>query len=214
MGRPRCTLITPLVSSPKSGVYPHCGVPTTNFDCAHRRRPPVSLHARTLTHTPALKLPHPYSAAPRPVMVSPTPLSSNVARNRALATVSAKRGDPGRATGESTGTAVAGRRLASRRAVRPSRAALATVAASPPPWPSAVRRFESIGRTPRFGAGAPRRGGGSWGGPAFAPRRPDELRVALRAHGLTAPPPRSELPPTSSRAGSKTSKPHKNHKKS
>ena len=80
MGRPRCTLITPLVSSPKSGVYPHCGVPTTNFDCAHRRRPPVSLHARTLTHTPALKRPHPYSAAPRPVMVSPTPLSSNVAR--------------------------------------------------------------------------------------------------------------------------------------
>ena len=113
-------------------------------------------------------------------MVSPTPLLERRPKNRALATAFGQNGRPGHGRrANQTGSAVAGRRLASRRAVRPSRAALATVAASR--GPSGARRSSRSGEPPRFGAGA--RGGGSE--PAFAPRRPDELRVALRArpHG-------------------------------
>ena len=125
-------------------------------------------------------------------MVSPTPLLERRPKNRALATAFGQNGRPGHGRrANQTGSAVAGRRLASRRAVRPSRAALATVAASR--GPSGARRSSRSGEPPRFGAGA--RGGGI--GPAFAPRRPDELRVALRArpHG-PAPAghtPRSEI---------------------
>ena len=113
-------------------------------------------------------------------MVSPTPLLERRPKNRALATAFGQNGRPGHGRrANQTGSAVAGRRLASRRAVRPSRAAWATVAASR--GPSGARRSSRSGEPPRFGAGA--RGGGSE--PAFAPRRPDELRVALRArpHG-------------------------------
>ena len=125
-------------------------------------------------------------------MVSPTPLLERRPKNRALATAFGQNGRPGHGRrANQTGSAVAGRRLASRRAVRPSRAAWATVAASR--GPSGARRSSRSGEPPRFGAGA--RGGGI--GPAFAPRRPDALRVALRArpHG-PAPAghtPRSEI---------------------
>ena len=74
------------------------------------------------------------------------PLLERRPKNRALATGFGQNGRPARATGK-TGSAVAARRMASRRAVRPSRAALATVAASRGTF--AVRRFESIGRRPR-----------------------------------------------------------------
>jgi len=122
-------------------------------------------------------------------MVSPTPLSSNVARKiERSRRVSAKTGDPapGRRASQ-IGSAVAARRMASRRAVRPSRAALATVAASRGTF--AVRRFESIGRRPRS-ASARRRERRNR--PSL--RAVDELRVALRAHGLTASPPAEHIP--------------------
>ena len=117
-------------------------------------------------------------------MVSPTPLLERRPKNRAFATAFGQNGRPGHGRrANQTGSAVAGRRLASRRAVRPSRAALATVAASR--GPSGARRSSRSGEPPRFGAGA--RGG--------VRNRPSRRAVPTSfgwpcAHGLTAPPPR------------------------
>ena len=117
-------------------------------------------------------------------MVSPTPLLERRPKNRALATAFGQNGRPGHGRrANQTGSAVAGRRLASRRAVRPSRAAWATVAASR--GPSGARRSSRSGEPPRFGAGA--RGG--------VRNRPSRRAVPTSfgwpcAHGLTAPPPR------------------------
>ena len=115
-------------------------------------------------------------------MVSPTPLSSNVARKiERSRRVSAKTGDPapGRRASQ-IGSAVAARRMASRRAVRPSRAVLATVAASRGTF--AVRRFESIGRRPRS-ATARRARVGARGGIALR-SAPSGGPARARPHGL------------------------------
>ena len=114
-------------------------------------------------------------------MVSPTPLLERRPKNRALATAFGQNGRPGHGRrANQTGSAVSGRRLASRRAVRPSRAAWATVAASR--GPSGARRSSRSGEPPRFGAGARGRGFGTGlraapsrrasGGPARTASRP------------------------------------------
>ena len=136
------------------------------------------------THAPArthpLHTPHILTAPPRvPTWRPRHPLPSNVAQK--IPRFRSKRA-PGRRANQAD-PAVAGRRLASRRAVRPSRAALATVAASR--GPSGARRSSRSGEPPRFGAGA--RGG--------VRNRPSRRAVPTSfgwpcAHGLTAPPPR------------------------
>ena len=169
------------------------------------------------THTPART--HPLDTPPSSqrrsasLMVSPTPLSSNVARkierSRRVSAKGATR--PGRRANQPAPP--------SRGFVWPRGAPYGFRARPwrplPHPLPRGRLRSGDSSRSGERLASAPaRRAAGGVGEPALSPRRPDELRVALRAHGLTAPPPRSERPPTSSRAGSKnTTKPHKNHKK-
>ena len=143
-----------------------------------------SLHARTLTHTPALERPHPYSAAPRPVMVSPTPLSSNVARKSSARDRLGQKGRPGpgdgrinrhRRRGASSG--LAARRTAFARGLG-DRGRI--------PWPLRGPAIESIGRTASLRRRRTRE---------RVRNRPSRRAVPTSfgwpcAHGLTAPPPR------------------------